>query len=150
MNRATLAHIMPHPVFGNLYTRNSVSLNKSTEKVSGITPVQASQISLLIPAFQQCSGTFWSCSRITSESLNTLMNRQYDSHLQSSSGLVSDPVGLPTRLSGGLSGVSLGHVTVSFGSGQRSAGSRSPAAWALTGATFSIPSLESILAFTVV
>ena len=37
MNRAASAHIMPHPVFGNLYTRNSVSLNRSMEKVPSIT-----------------------------------------------------------------------------------------------------------------
>ena len=39
--------------------------------------------------------------------------------------------------------VSFGHVTVSFRSGWRSEGSRSPAAWALTGVTFSIPSISA-------
>ena len=73
-----------------------MSLNGSMEKVTGSTPVRASQISLLMPAFQQCSGTLQFCSRIASESLSTLTYRQYGSHLRNPSGLASDPVGLST------------------------------------------------------
>ena len=123
------------------YTRNSVLLSRSTEKVPGTTLVRASQMSLLMPAFQQYSGTLRSCSRIASESLNTLTYKQFDSRLEYSSGEVHDPVGLPARSLGGSA------IAASWVPGQRNEGSRSPAAWASTGATFSIPSLESIMAF---
>ena len=135
---------IPHPVFGNLYTRNSVSLNKSTEKVPGKTLVWASQISLLMPAFQQYSSTLRSCSRTTSEYLNTLTYSQYDSYLGVSSSKVSDLTGLPAHSLGGSA------IAASSIPDQRSEGSRSPAAQTLTGVTFSIPSFESILALTVV
>ena len=135
---------IPCPVFGNLYTRNSVSLNKSMEKVPGKTLVQASQMSLLMPAFQQYSGTLWSCSRITSESLNTLTYRQYDFCLGVLSGKVGHPTGLPACSLGGSA------VVVSSIPDRRSEGSRSPTALASTGVTFSIPSFESISALTVV
>ena len=52
-NSANSVSDIPHPVLGSLYTRNSVSLNKSTEKVPSETLVQALQMSLQMPAFQQ-------------------------------------------------------------------------------------------------
>ena len=146
MNRVASALVIPCPVFSNLYTKNSVSLSKSMEKVPGSTPVWASQVSLPIPAFQQCSGTLRSCSRVISESLNTLTYRQNVSCKQYSSSPANDPVGPSALQWGGSPVVSCGHVTVSVCSGWRSAGSRSPTTWASTGATFYIPCLESISA----
>ena len=114
------------------------------ENVPGTTPVQTSQMSLLMPVFQQYSGTLRSCSRIASESLNTLTYRQYDSHLEVSSGVAHDPTGLSAHSWGGSA------IAASSAPSQRSEGSRSPTAWASTGMTFSIPSLESISVLTVV
>ena len=126
------------------YTKNSVSLSRSTENVPGTTPVRASQISLLMPAFQQYYDTLRSCSRIASESLNTLTYKQFDSHLGCSSGEMHDPVGLPACCLGRSA------IAASWVPSRRNEGSRSSTAWASTGATFSIPSLESILVFTVI
>ena len=134
---------IPCPVFGNLYTRNSLSLNKSTDNVPSKTLVRASQISLLMPALQQYSGTLRSCSRTTSESLNTLTYRQYDSHLGVLSSEVGDPTGLPAHPLGRSA------IVASSVPDWRSEGSRSPTAWASTGVTFSIPSFQSILALAV-
>ena len=135
---------IPCPVFSNRYTKNSVSLNRSTENVPGTTLVRASQMSSLMPAFQQYSGTLRSCSRIASECLNTLTYRQYDSRLEVSSGVAHDPAGLSARSLGGSA------VAASSAPSRRSEGSRSPAARASTGTTFSIPSLESMSVLTVV
>ena len=96
---------------------------------------------LLMPAFQQYSGTLRSCSRIALESLNTLTYRQYNSHLGVSSGVAHYPAGLSARSLGGSA------IAASLAPSQRSEGSRSPAARASTGATLSIPSLESISVF---
>ena len=144
VNSADSISDIPRPVLGNLYTRNSMSLNRSTEKVPGNTLVQASQMSLQMPAFQQYSGTLRSCSKTTSESLSTQMYKQHDSRLGFSPGEVGDPAGPPAH--------SLGRSAVAVSSipGRRSEGSRSPAARASTGATCAIPSFESISALTVV
>ena len=79
-----------------------------------------------------------------SESLNTRIYKQYDSHLVVSSGEVGDPGGPPTHSLGGLA------IVASSVPDWRSERSRSPTAWALTGVTFSIPSFVSISALTVV
>ena len=143
-NSANSVSDIPRPVLGSLYTRNSVSLNKSTEKVPSNTLVQASQMSLQMPAFQQYSSTLRSCSNTTSESLSTRMYKQHDSHLGFSTGEVGDPPGPPTRSLGGSA------VVVSSIPGQGSEGSRSPAARASTGKTCAIPSFESVSTLTVV
>ena len=72
------------------------------------------------------------------------MYKQHDSHLGFSPGEVGDPPGPPAHSLGGSA------VMVSSTPGQRSEGSRSPAAWASTGATCAIPSFESISALTAV
>ena len=79
-----------------------------------------------------------------SESLSTRMYKQHDSCLGFSSGEVGDPTRSPAR-SWGVSAIVASSVP-----GQRSEGSRSPAARASTGATCAIPSFESISALTVV
>ena len=79
-----------------------------------------------------------------SESLSTRMYKQHDSHLGFSSGEVGVPTRPPARSLGGSA------ITASSVPGQRSEGSRSPAARASTGVTCAIPSFESILALMVV
>ena len=72
------------------------------------------------------------------------MYKQHDSLLGFSPGEVGDPPGPPTRCQGGSA------VVVSSIPGQRSEGSRSPAAWASTAMTCTIPFFESISALMVV
>ena len=91
-----------------------------------------------MPAFQQLSGTLRSCS---TTSLSTWMYKQHDSCLGFSPGEVGDPPGPPAQSLGGPA------MAVSSIPDWRSEGSRSPAAWASTGATCAIPSFESISAF---
>ena len=79
-----------------------------------------------------------------SESLSTQMYKQHDSRLGFSPGEVGEPPGPPARSLGGSA------VAVSSIPDRRSEGSRSPAAWASTGVTCTIPSFESISALTVV
>ena len=69
------------------------------------------------------------------------MYKQHDSHLGFSPGEVGDPTGPPAHSLGGSA------VKASSVPDQRSEGSRSPAARALTGVTCAIPSFESISAF---